>query len=104
MASNRLRGALQSLRDITSPRTRVESIEAQRKRFNKRLQLVDDPNIKRDLKHYRNQLMRRTFNSRGDLGEVTHRRARGDEYRHFPDEFELLHKRLDKYDIPPCFG
>lgn len=85
-----------------TPPVGEESLEEQRARFNRRLSMIRGTEEAKRIKHYRNFLMRRTYNKAGDLPEVSSARPRGDKYYRLPDEFELLHRRLDEYGVAEC--
>ena len=85
-----------------TPMVAEESLEEQRARFNRRLSLIRGSEECKRIKHYRNHLMRRTHNEAGDIPEVSATRARGDKYYRMPDEFRLLHQRLDEYGVDEC--
>lgn len=104
MTHFRLRDALDNLQKKRAPANLEETYLQAKQRFTKRLELIRGTEQGRELRRYRNNLMKRTYNKAGDIGVITARRASGDPYTHFPDEFELLHKRLDEMGVASCFG
>lgn len=95
-------GRARTLTVDRTPPVAEESLTEQRERFNRRLQLIRGTEDAKRIKHYRNHLMRRTFNAANDIPEVSAARARGDKYYRLPDEFKLLHERLDEYGVDQC--
>ncbi len=106
MASNKIRNAFASLRAAapTKPAARQETEEQARARFNRRLATIRGTAEAKEIKHYRNKLMRRKWSPDGGLGIVTARRERGDAYTQFPDQFRKLNERLDMLGVAPCFA
>lgn len=106
MASNRFRSAMENFR-AASPKPvapRQETEEQARARFNRRLATIRGTPEAKQIKHYRNKLMRRTWSPDGGLGVITARRERGDAYTQFPDQFRKLNERLDQMQVAPCYG